>query len=78
MKSMLGAIWSLKKKALIDGEYMTLFDARDRGLIEVNKDPLFDYYSYRVISAGEVVSFYRYMHHRDWSDWYREAVAKRS
>lgn len=76
MRTLTGAIWSLKKPVVIDGEPMNLFDARDRGLVEINKDHLWGYYSYRVISTGEVVSFYRFMHQRDWSDWYREAIAK--
>lgn len=78
MSAMLGAIWSLKKRVLIGKEMMNLFDARDRGLVEINKVHLWGYYSYRVISTGEVVSFYRFLNPRDWSDWYREAVAKRS
>jgi hypothetical protein len=75
-RSALGAIWSLKFPVTIDGKKMNLFDARDLGLVEINKDPLWDYYSYRVISTGEVVSFYRFMNPKDWSDWYREAIAK--
>lgn len=77
MNTPFGAIFSLKKRILINNEKMNLFDARDKGLVDINKDEAWGYYSYQVISTGEVVSFYKYMHHDDWSDWYRKAIAKR-
>ena len=71
------AIWSLKKRVYINKEWMTLFDARDRGLIDLNFDPHWRYYSYRVISTGQVVSFYAHgFNPADWSEWYREAITK--
>lgn len=77
MRRLPGAIWSLKMPVTLDGERMNLFDARDRGLVEINKDPHWGYYSYRVIKTGQVVSFYNHgFNPQDWSDWYREAITK--
>lgn len=70
------SIWSLKMRVTINGEKMNLFDARDRGLIELNRDPHWGYYSYRVLNTGQVVSFYRHFRPEDQSDWYKEAIKK--
>lgn len=76
---MRNAIRSLKFRVRINGDWMTLFDARDAGLVDVHYDKLWGLYSYRVIATGEVVSFYSSgFSPVDWSDWYREAVEMRS
>lgn len=76
MRAIPGSIWSLKYPVTINGERMNLFDAKERGLIDINRDKYWGYYEFRVISTGEVISFQKYLNQRDWSDWYRDAVTK--
>lgn len=71
-----GTIWSPKYPIRINGETMNLFDARDRGLIDLHRDKYMGYWSYRVFSTGEVVSWEKYLQPKDHSEWYREAMTK--
>jgi hypothetical protein len=74
---MVGAIHRLKYRVMLDGRAMTLFDARDLGLVDIHFDKDWGSYSFQVIKTGEIVSFEKYLNSNDWSPWYREAIAKR-